>query len=56
MRVAVRSKMATPNSEPLSQDCFVYISFQEAYTRVLMGHIDLVTSHFRSGVYGNFNF
>ncbi|XP_033646170.1 xaa-Pro aminopeptidase 1-like [Asterias rubens] len=25
---------------------------KEAYTRVLMGHIDLVTSHFRSGVYG----
>ncbi|XP_038047245.1 xaa-Pro aminopeptidase 1-like [Patiria miniata] len=25
---------------------------KEAYTRVLMGHIDLVTSHFRTNVYG----
>jgi Xaa-Pro aminopeptidase len=25
---------------------------KEAYTRVLMGHIDLVTSHFRSYIYG----
>ena len=28
--------------------------FQEAYTRVLLGHIDLALGTFRTGVYGTF--